>query len=563
MRIDAPTPAGIWPMLYAFFGADGALDRRAMRLQVQVCLSGGASGLAVLGLATEVAKLSEEERRQVVEWAAEDLAGRLPLAVTIFGDTVDHQAEALAHAAAAGAALAFLQPPRLPAMREEAVLARFFAEIMRGSPIPVGIQNAPEYLGVGLGPAAIAALAHDVDAFRVLKGEGPATLIERVVAETGGSLAVFNGRGGLELPDNFRAGCAGLVPAPDCFDVQVRAWAAMREGDEMEAERLYREILPAIVFVMQSIDHLVCYGKRLVAARLGLGPVFDRAPGLAPTAFGEARGGAVRADVGRLRGGRSRSGHDMNRDGDVVVEAENAGRHRDEEAVRSRVARGRPVAEPDAKPPRQQTQFAMRGLADDPAALCVEAAEAEGGETPSSGVLHLHEQRHVVAGAIGAVMALHLAPGIGRGSGLGIGCLSGRHGWRAARGDAEDAPPRPPPHIPPCSKTSVPPRLLRKLVDTRSRGRSASEKARCRFGLVLLRSRTWSRAFCRLLSSRSWQRGCWPRVRAAWDHRVRSPACSLAAVLRRPDLRRPDAGSSVGRNCRYGCRTGRRSSPSG
>jgi hypothetical protein len=51
---------------------------------------------------------------------------------------------------------------------------------------------------------------------------------------------------------------------------------------------LYREILPAIVFVMQSIDHLICYGKRLVAARMGVFPVYDRAPGLAVTPFGEA-----------------------------------------------------------------------------------------------------------------------------------------------------------------------------------------------------------------------------------------------------------------------------------
>ena len=39
---------------------------------------------------------------------------------------------------------------------------------------------------------------------------------------------------------------------------------------EAEAERLYGEILPAIVFVMASIEHLVCYGKRLVAARMGV-----------------------------------------------------------------------------------------------------------------------------------------------------------------------------------------------------------------------------------------------------------------------------------------------------
>jgi 4-hydroxy-tetrahydrodipicolinate synthase len=101
-------------------------------------------------------------------------------------------------------------------------------------------------------------------------------------------MAIFNGRGGLELPDNLRAGCAGMIPAPDCFDRLVDAYRAMRRGDEAAAERHYGEVLPAIVFVMQSIDHLICYGKRLAARRLGLGPVHDRAPGLAPTPFGLA-----------------------------------------------------------------------------------------------------------------------------------------------------------------------------------------------------------------------------------------------------------------------------------
>ena len=78
------------------------------------------------------------------------------------------------------------------------------------------------------------------------------------------------------------------MPAPDCMDVQIALWAAMERGDEAEAERLYRDILPAIVFVMQSIDHLICYGKRLVAARMGVPEVFDRAPVLAPTPFGLA-----------------------------------------------------------------------------------------------------------------------------------------------------------------------------------------------------------------------------------------------------------------------------------
>ena len=96
------SPHGIWPILYAFFTERDTLDRAAMRRQAEICVAGGAHGMAVLGLATEVAKLSPAERRQVVEWAAEDLAGRIPLAVTIFGATPEEQSDAVSHAAASG-----------------------------------------------------------------------------------------------------------------------------------------------------------------------------------------------------------------------------------------------------------------------------------------------------------------------------------------------------------------------------------------------------------------------------------------------------------------------------
>ena len=67
---------------------------------------------------------------------------------------------------------------------------------------------------------------------------------------------------------------------------RARIFDLLREGAETHAEALYREVLPAIVFVMQSLDTLHTYGKRIAEMRLGLGEVFDRAPALAPNAFG-------------------------------------------------------------------------------------------------------------------------------------------------------------------------------------------------------------------------------------------------------------------------------------
>ena len=55
-------------MLFSFFDKAGAIRRDAFRRQVSAAVGSGASGVAVLGLATEVAKLSQSERRQVIDW---------------------------------------------------------------------------------------------------------------------------------------------------------------------------------------------------------------------------------------------------------------------------------------------------------------------------------------------------------------------------------------------------------------------------------------------------------------------------------------------------------------
>ncbi len=278
-------PSGIYPMLYAFFSKKGALDRRAMRKQVDACVANEAHGVAVLGLATEVAKLSESERYQIVEWVAEDLSERLPLAVTVFGDSVEKQVEFARHARRCGAGWVILQPPRL-AGAGDAELVPFFGEVMDQLDMPVAVQNAPEYIGIGLSGDGIAKLAKQHANFTVLKAEGPVLEIRKIIERNGDRLSVFNGRAGLELTDNLRAGCAGIIPGADSFDLQARCFDAMRDGNEVEAYTLYARVLPVIVFVMQSIDHLVCYGKRIAARRLEIADVYDRAPGITPSPFG-------------------------------------------------------------------------------------------------------------------------------------------------------------------------------------------------------------------------------------------------------------------------------------
>jgi 2-keto-3-deoxy-L-arabinonate dehydratase len=220
----------------------------------------------------------------------------VPVAITVFGETPEVQAAFVRAAAAAGASWVILQPPPTRPV-SEAELVRFFGRVADASPLPVAVQNAPQYIGVGLSDTGLLELRRRHANFVLLKGEGSALEVARTIGALRGEVAVFNGRGGLELPDCLRAGCAGLIPAPECFDVQVRILEAMRRGDEAEADRLYRDILPLVVFVMQSIDQFLCYGKRVAARRLGLGEVVDRQPAQAPTPLGLAIAGRLAAGL--------------------------------------------------------------------------------------------------------------------------------------------------------------------------------------------------------------------------------------------------------------------------
>jgi 4-hydroxy-tetrahydrodipicolinate synthase len=282
---------GVYPMLYAFFDRDGRLDRGAMGAQVDYCVANGAHGIAALGLGTEVSKLSAAERRLVMEWAAEDLRGRLPLAITVFGATPAGQIAFVEAAAAHGADWVILQPPQTGARVTEDQLVDFFGAVADAAPVPVAIQNAPQYIRVGLTGAGLDRLSRDHPNVRLLKAEGSAVETRALIELTEGRMAVFQGRGGTEFIDVMRAGCVGMIPSVESCHLQSRMFELMQTGraeDQTEAERLYAQLAPLIVFLMHSVDQFLCYGKRLTARRLGLGEVHDRQPAQAPTDFGLA-----------------------------------------------------------------------------------------------------------------------------------------------------------------------------------------------------------------------------------------------------------------------------------
>jgi len=279
---------GVYPILYSFYEANGQLDRTAMGRQVEGCIAGGAHGIAVMGLATEVGKLDVNERRQVIEWVGEDIAGRVPFAVTVREGSVPGQIAFVNAARDAGADWAILQPPAIQGVPEMEYV-RFLGAVADQSDIPLAVQNAPGLMATSLSNGGLKTLNKQHPNVCLLKAEGPAVYISQLMEDTEGAFDIFGGMAGIQFPDSLRAGCVGMIPAADLFDPQVRIYELMREGTPKaiaEAEALHRELLPLIVFMMSSVENFIAYGKHLAAQRLGLANGSARQPSVPVTKFG-------------------------------------------------------------------------------------------------------------------------------------------------------------------------------------------------------------------------------------------------------------------------------------
>ena len=289
---------GIFPMIYCFFNKNNSIDIKAINDQIQLIKNIGSQGIATLGLATEVNKLSFQEKKTIIELMADNCHNYISTAVTIHGNSLREFIELIDVAKKNQADWIILQP-LIKKNTTDKNCYNFYKKLIPfvGDTI-VGIQNAKEYLGVGLSIEDVVKLYKAFPNFRVIKSEASSISIQREIEQYPKDLRVFNGRGGQEIVDNLIVGCKGIVPSLDSADKFLKIYKHFNNKDINKAKREYMKILPSIVFVMQSVKTLVCYGKRICAYRMGMKKVYDRSPGIIPTAYGIRKSKELSKDLG-------------------------------------------------------------------------------------------------------------------------------------------------------------------------------------------------------------------------------------------------------------------------
>lgn len=290
---------GIFPIIYCFFNKNNTLDIKLITEQIKLINKIGSNGIASLGLATEVSKLSFNEKKTLIELVAEYTNHSLPTAVTIKGNSFNEYLKLIDVAKKNETDWIILQP-LIKKYTNDDDCFKFFKKLMPYTKgIITGIQNAKEYLGVGLDAKEIIYLYNKFDNFRAIKGESSSVFMQKEITQYPRSLKVFNGRGGQEIVDNFLIGCDGIVPALDGADKFIKIYNYIKNKNIPKANNEYKKILPSIVFIMQSIDTMICYGKRVCAYRMGVNRVYDRKTFLEPSDYGIKKSKQIAKELGK------------------------------------------------------------------------------------------------------------------------------------------------------------------------------------------------------------------------------------------------------------------------
>src|SRR4029079_9017121 len=112
---------GVWNIVPTPFREDASLDEDGVRTMVEFVIGTGVDGMTVLGVMGEVGRLSDDERRRVLELAVAAAAGRIPVCPGVSRAPPDGAVAFAREAEALGAHSVMLAPPALAKPNDDAV----------------------------------------------------------------------------------------------------------------------------------------------------------------------------------------------------------------------------------------------------------------------------------------------------------------------------------------------------------------------------------------------------------------------------------------------------------
>lgn len=249
-RSTAPLSPGVWGVVATpFFGSAADVDETSLARLVEHYARIGVTGLTVLGVFGEAARLSTAERRAVLETVVDTVdlplvVGATALATAPVIEEVELAKEVVGDRLAGAMVQVNSASP--------AVLGGHLRAVHEATGAGLVVQDYPLVSGVRIAPAALVAALGEAPGIVAVKAEAPPTSVGVAALTAELDVPVFGGLGGLGLLDELAAGAAGAMTGFSFPEGLLSCVQAFRDGGYPAAREAFLPYLPLVNFEQQA-----------------------------------------------------------------------------------------------------------------------------------------------------------------------------------------------------------------------------------------------------------------------------------------------------------------------
>ena len=229
---------GLGVALVTPFMENGAVDFAAVARIVDNLVEGGVDYILVLGTTGETPTLTTDERKALIRFVRERVAGRVPLMVGVGGNCTIDVVNTLRKWDLSGYDAILSVNPYYNKPNQEGLYQHFKA-IAEASPLPIMLYNIPGRTGVNMTPETIARIANDCsNVIGVKEASGDLAQMERVKELTPNNFLLVSGDDGLTVEVIKRGGVGVISVLANAYPAETAEVVKLAlNGEIAEAEQ--------------------------------------------------------------------------------------------------------------------------------------------------------------------------------------------------------------------------------------------------------------------------------------------------------------------------------------
>ena len=178
---------------------DGAIDYDALSHLIEFQIGGGIDALVITGTTGEASTLTDEEHRSLLRFAAERIAGRVPMIAGTGSNDTRHAISLSRFASECGYDALLIVTPYYNRASDTGLIKSYRA-IADSVDRPIILYNVPARTGVKISMPVYRALAEHPNIVAVKEASGDLGAVARLIAELGNRFSIYSGNDDVNVP---------------------------------------------------------------------------------------------------------------------------------------------------------------------------------------------------------------------------------------------------------------------------------------------------------------------------------------------------------------------------